>query len=556
MSAPLPSSARSLAAPPVAEAVRLSPRSHREIPTNSAPTPPRSSRPLRQTAALALIALTLLTATSLARAQAEATIAGQGSSGGGAPQSRPAPRDPNFLRDAQQFPGLSNRTALTELMPVYFPATIPALETELPAAPAVRDAIWNDLNSESNELFFAPLSSRLAKGGLDRRMRERLELYRRKRTAALTELRQSLTSALENSGSPPAAPADAALTELTAMSDALRRDLYRGGFLVADADWNQHRNWRLGDTNSKRTAQELLGDELAVLRAATYYQEGLSPAQRQLLREIVIELAAALGDTDLGDASDFAPDETIFFLPHGSRLRVPVEIPSTLAAQIDAFTAQKRTLKRELRDALFSLDRDSDSKRERALRELATQQEPRFRELETAAEAIRRELAGIDSARPAAPRAHLPPELEQRIETYLRNKANLQRVARQQAQPESTARGDKKEKSAEAARAALAAFEAENRSRIAALATEARALREEVARHAANSPAGATKSVDALLTDFAAAFKQQQLRALYQDYRTAVLQPGLTPAQRDLLFNAAVAALDLTGLKDWQAVPE
>ncbi len=536
--------------------MRLSPRSHREIPTNSAPTPPRSSRPLRQAAALALIALTLLAAASLARAQAEATIAGQGSSGGGAPQSRPAPRDPNFLRDAQQFPGLSNRTALTELMPVYFPATIPALETELPAAPAVRDAIWNDLNSESNELFFAPLSSRLAKGGLDRRMRERLELYRRKRSAALTELRQSLAAENPNSPAPPAAPADAALTELAAMGDALRRDLYRGGFLVADADWNQHRNWRLGDTNSKRTAQELLGDELAVLRAATYYQEGLSVPQRQLLREIVIELAAALGETDLGDASDFAPDETIFFLPHGSRLRVPVEIPSTLAAQIDAFTAQKRTLKRELRDALFSLDRDSDSKRERALRELATQQEPRFLELESAAEAIRRELAGIDSARPAAPRAHLPPELEQRIETYLRNKANLQRVARQQAQPESTARGDKKEKSADAARAALAAFEAENRSRIAALATEARALREEVARHAANSPAGATKSVDALLTDFAAAFKQQQLRALYQDYRTAVLQPGLTPAQRDLLFNAAVAALDLTGLKDWQAVPE
>lgn len=504
----------------------------------------------------ALAALALLSATPLLlRAQAEATIAGQGATGG-APQSRPAPRDPNFLRDAQHFPGLANQTSLTELMPVYFPATVPALETELPAAPAVRDPIWNDLAPEANELFFAPLSSRLAKGGLDRRMRERLELYRRKRTAALTELRQSLTSALENSGPPPAAPSDAALTELATTADTLRRDLYRGGFLVADADWNQHRNWRLGDANSKRTAQELLADELAVLRAATYYQEGLSTPQRHLLREIVIELAAALGDTDLDDAADFAPDETIFFLPHGSRLRVPTEIPSSLAAQIDAFTAQKRALKRELRDALFSLDRDSDSKRERTLRELAAQQEPRFRELETAAETIRRELASVTSARPAAPRSDLPHNLEQRIETYLRNKANLQRVARQQAQTDATAREGKKEKSAEAARAALAAFEAENRNRIASLAAEARALREEVARHAANAPAGAAKSVDALLADFAAAFKQQQLRALYQDYRTAVLQPGLTPAQRDLLFNAAVAALDLTGLKDWQAVPE
>jgi len=481
----------------------------------------------------------------------EAGIAAQGGSGG-APQSRPVPRDPNFLRDAQHFPGLANQTSLTELMPVYFPATVPALETELPPAPAVRDPIWNELTGETNELFFAPLSSRLAKGGLDRRQRERLELYRRKRTAALTELRASLASA-----SAPSDPTgDAALAELDTLADGLRRDLYRGGFLVADADWNQHRNWRLGDPGTKRTAQELLADELAVLRAAIFYQEGLSTPQRQLLREIVIELAAALGDSDSGAAADFAPDETIFFLPHGSRLRLPVDLSATLAARVEALTATKRTLKRELRDALFALDRESAAKRERSLRELAAKQEPRFTELETAAETIRAELATASAARPPAPRSNLPPELEQRIETYLRNKASLQRIARQQAQPENDKGGAKREQSAEAARAALAAFEAENRNRIAALATEARALREAVARVSANSPAGATKSVDALLADFAAAFKQQQLQALYQDYRIAVLQPGLTPAQRGLLFNAAVAALDLTGLKDWQAVPE
>jgi hypothetical protein len=492
---------------------------------------------------------------ALVRAQADASISAQGPAGAGVPQSRPAPRDPNFLRDGQHFPGLSNQTSLSELMPVYFPATVPALETELPPAPAVRDPLWNELVGETNELFFAPLSTRLAKGGLDRRQRDRLELYRRKRTAALTELRQALTAA--EPGSTPAQPVDAALAELGTMADTLRHDLYRGGFLVADADWNQHRNWRLGDTNSKRTAQELLADELAVIRAATFYQEGLSPTQRQLLREIVIEIAASLGDTDTDAATaDFAPEETIFFLPHGSRLRVPADLPASLAAEIDAFTAVKRALKRELRDALFTLDRDGDSKRERALRELATQQEPRFRELELAAEKIRRALAAVGVVRPAAPRSSLPRELEQRIETYLRNKANLQRVARQQAQPDATAPGTKKEQSAEAARAALAAFETENRARIAALATEARALREEVARAAANSTASAPKSVDALLADFATAFKQQQLQALYQDYRTAVLQPGLTPAQRELLFNAAVAALDLTGAKDWQAVPE
>jgi hypothetical protein len=491
-----------------------------------------------------------------ARAQAEASTLGAPGPTGAAP-ARPSPRDPNFLRDAHNFPGLSNQTSLTELMPVYFPAPIPVLETELPAAPAVRDPLWNDLAGEANELFFSPLSTRLAKGGVERRQRERLELYRRKRAAALAELRQ----ALETPGAADSAvvgfpqPTEAALAELATLADGLRRDLYRGGFLVADADWNQHRNWRLGDPNSKRTAQELLSDELAVLRAAIYYQEGLSVAQRQLLREVVVELAEALGSADAASASDFAPEATIFFLPHGSRLRLPADLPPELTGQVDAFTSLKQALKRELRDALFSLDRDGDSRRERALRELAAQQEPRFRELEGLAETIRRGLAAHGSTRPAAPRTDLPPELAQRIETYLRNKANLQRVAREQAQSEPAPKG-RKAQSAEAARAALAAFEAENRSRIAALAAEARALREEVARVAAGSAHGAAKSVDALLADFAAAFKQQQLQALYRDYRRAVLQPGLSPAQRDLLFNAAIGALDLTGLKDWQAVPE
>lgn len=495
----------------------------------------------------AILAIALGHGTSL-HGQADASLAAQG---GGAPQTRPAPRDPNFLRDAQHFPGLSNQTSLSELMPIYFPAIVPPLETELPAAPTVRDPLWNELSADTNEAYFAPLSSRLAKGGVERRLRERLDLYRRQRTAALAELRQALNAA--PTGAPLLAPTERSLAELAALADGLRRDLYRGGFLVADADWNQHRNWRLGEPGSKRGPQELLADELAVMRAAIYYQEGLSPLQRQLLREIVIELASALGERESDDNADFAPDETVFFLPHGSRIRLPVDLPPATAAAIDSFTAEKRALKRELREALFTLDRESESKRERALRDLAARQEPRFRALETTAEAIRRELAAAAAAHPAAPRSPLPAELEQRIEAYLRNKASLQRVARQQTQAEP---GAKPPQSAEAARVALAAFESENRTRLAALAAEARALREEVARVAAAAPAGSAKSVDALLADFAAAFKRQQLQALYQDYRTAVLQPGLSPAQRELLFNAAVAALDLTGLKDWQAVPE
>lgn len=478
--------------------------------------------------------------------------------------SRPTPRDSVLARDLNRFPGAPTQTGLGELMPIYFPAPAPVLGAELPPPPAIRDAIWSDLAPYANELFFAPLSTRLAKGDIDRRHRQRLEAYRTVRTAALSELRTALDAAR---GLPPANPGALAelarkqepiLGELAATADALRRDLYRGGFLTPGADWNQHRNWRLGETDTTRTPQDLLYDEFSVVRAAIFYQEGLSAAQRQLLREVAIELSEALGERETDDiAGTFEPEQVIFFLPHGSRLRVPAGISAELAAEIGSFTTAKRELKRALRDALFNLDRQSDGKREKALRELATQQEPRFAALETQAERIRTALAELPE--PSRPAVHpgLPPALAARIDAYLREKAGLQRAARQQAQTPAPGENKKSKPAApDAARAALAAFEEQNRARLAALATEARAIREELARVAATTTGDGAKTVDTLLADFMNAFKQQQLQALYRDYRTAVLEPGLSPAQRQLLFDAALAALDLTGTKDWQAVPE
>lgn len=478
--------------------------------------------------------------------------------------SRPTPRDSVLARDLNRFPGAPTQTGLGELMPIYFPASAPVLGAELPPPPAIRDAIWSDLAPYANELFFAPLSTRLAKGDIDRRHRQRLEAYRTARAAALSELRTALDAAR---GLPPANPGALAelarkqetiLGELAATADALRRDLYRGGFLTPGADWNQHRNWRLGETDTTRTPQDLLYDEFSVVRAAIFYQEGLSATQRQLLREVAIELSEALGERETDDiAGTFEPEQVIFFLPHGSRLRVPAGISAELSAEISSFTTAKRELKHALRDALFNLDRQGDGKREKALRELAIQQEPRFAALEAQAERIRTALAGLPE--PSRPAVHsgLPTALAARIDAYLREKAGLQRAARQQAQTPAPGENKKSKPVApDAARAALAAFEEQNRARLAALATEARAIREELARVAATTTGDGAKTVDMLLADFMRAFKQQQLQALYRDYRTAVLEPGLSPAQRQLLFDAALAALDLTGTKDWQAVPE
>lgn len=473
------------------------------------------------------------------------------------PGARPAPRD-----TASPVPStMLSQTPQPRLLPVFFPPTAPVLDSELPAAPGVRDPIWTDLIPDTNELFYAPLGSRLASGDLNRRLRQRLDAYHATRTDALAQLR----AALDADPGRPAALAQVAqssepqLANLATTADELRRDLYRGAFLTADADWNQHRNWRLGAASSRRSPQEMLLDEYSVMRAAIFYQEGLSIDQRQLLREVVVGLAETLGERDAIPVGErFEPEEMLFFLPHGSRLKVPAEIPADLAAALHAFTDLKNTLKRELRDALFELDQAGSSKRERALQTLALQQAPRFAELAPMAERIREQLAALPAsplhvARPF----QLPPALAHRVEAYLREKADLQRAASRESQPPSSVNGRKaKAPTAKANRAALADFEEKNRARFVALATEARAIREEVARVAAAPAEAPARSVDALLADFASAFRHQQLRALYRDYRTAVLVPGLTPAQRQLLFNAAVAALDQPGVKDWQAVPE
>lgn len=495
---------------------------------------------------------------------ASSTIA---SPAGSAPTVRPMPRDSGFGNDSTSppiQPG-GNPNPLADLLPIFFPAPIPVLGAEMPAAPAVRDPLWNEFSPFANEAFFAPLSTRLAQGNLNRRQRQRLEAYKATRASLLTELQTALANAADPTArrrtlQELAVTQESRLAELATTADELRRELYQRSLLGSNGDWNALRNWRLTDAGGRRSAQERLADEFSVLRAAIYYQEGLSPTQRQLLREIVIELGETLSERpSTAPVDQFEPEQIVFFLPHGSRFHLPANLGADTAAELAAFTTEKTALKRELREALFTLDRESPGKRERALQELAARQETRFAGLEKAAEKLREKLDTLpDPLRPDA-RAGLPPALAERIQVYLQDKANLQRAAQKQAQGAASpvAPRNKSARTPEpGSREALAQFEDANRTRLSALATEARAIREEVARVTSAQAGGTGKSVDALLADFMAAFKHQQLQTLYRDYRAATFTPGLSPRQRQLLFDAALAGLDLTGVKDWQAVPE
>ena len=81
---------------------------------------------------------------------------------------------------------------------------------------------------------------------------------------------------------------------------------------------------------------------------------------------------------------------------------------------------------------------------------------------------------------------------------------------------------------------------------IEGLNKEENSIREQLAAYARESNGRADrKSVNDLLRDFEEARQRQELWDKYRDYQTAVLEPGISAAQRRLLFDAAVEQLDL-----------
>ena len=79
-----------------------------------------------------------------------------------------------------------------------------------------------------------------------------------------------------------------------------------------------------------------------------------------------------------------------------------------------------------------------------------------------------------------------------------------------------------------------------------AFAAESEILRRDIQRYLDSSPQRGTRTVDQLAGDFAKAYAAREIRDHYRDYSRAVLEPGLSAAQRRLLFQAAVTELEKT----------
>ena len=437
----------------------------------------------------------------------------------------------------------------------FFPPDPPPLGAELRLfrPPAAGAPAPPDMAAFVNEPFYPVLSIRLAAEDLPKRLQLELDAYRAAKTGLQNELRSRI--ARLKSVDPDArrheltefaleqAPRLAAL-ETTA--GQLRSDLQRGGLyglFAGRGDWNDYRSWRLGSKSDEKSRPDSLQMEFEVMRAAVGFQDGLSPAQRRLVREAAMELQAEV--RQIAAAAQTAPEASvIFFLPETARIRLPADLPPALAAKIAAFVAAKNELKAELRSTLYSYDNKGDAERAQVLAHLAEKQASRIAELEELAEDIRRRLVEVaDMPGPPTPPV-LPPELGARITTYRGHKLELLKdLHAVLASPEPSAKTPGKPNSVQEQ---VAAFNRENLARFAALKTEKDGIRETLAQSMrALGTARDQKSIDDLLEEFENSRQKQEVWDKYRDYQSAVLMPGLSPEQRRLLYDAAVEELAL-----------
>ena len=468
--------------------------------------------------------------------------------------------------------GGNMRSQMSELSAVFFPPTPPPLGrlvSRLTPPAGGRFAAPADLAAYVNEPFYPPLSTRLQRNNLSDKLRQKLATYHSAKLGLQAELRTELDR-LHDADAPARRAALEALarrqtsriTELETTAEELRAELITGA-----SDWSAYREWHLG-SSGRGDRGDSPSEVAQVMRATAYYQAGLLPAQRRLLREISLEVAMSAED----EVKAAAAQPFLFFPPEPARVLLPDDLPADLAALVAEFQAQKSALKKELYDLVYRED-DATFNFTRAAkyRSLATQQATRLATLERLAEQIRGGLGQLPGLAPAPLHSPLTPLLTERTITLIQRRAELQGDTRGKLDevgaqlrtlavalayqfdsdgikttvvPRRIARARTSEETDRIAalRAKITAIEESYKTRNDALVVEIEALRRDVSQSLGNAGAPA---VDTALNDVARYAVQRENEDGYRDYRIAVFEPGLSPEQRRLLFDGAIEKLAL-----------
>jgi len=460
---------------------------------------------------------------------------------------------------------------------VCFPPSPPPLDSAVShAAYAMpqRFAPPTELAAYVNAPFYAPLSTWLLEGTLADKMRQLLNAWQTARANALADLRSTLEQVRNADPATRRHTLETFARQQTPSLVALERDAeqIRSDLAIGSYDWRAQREWSLGQTGRRGDSPREIG---AVMRAYAYYQSGLSPAQRRLLREIALELAFASTDATSAEASQ----PYLFFSPEPARVLLSDNTPADLAAKIAAYQTKKSALKKELYDAVYKQDSANFSfMRAHSMKSLAEGQAARLAELDTLAEDIRRGLAELPSpTRALYAGSALPPVLTARLDTALEAAKALQKETTLRIDdvrlrlrttavqlsysfesdglkftvaPRSSGRFsgnrqpqlDQLQPQLDAAQTAMADIAADYGRRFAELINEWNAIRRDAAAALGNPN---SRAVDAA---FAAARNAAELKNsedAYREYRLAVFEPGMSPEQRRLLFGGAIEMLDL-----------
>jgi hypothetical protein len=460
---------------------------------------------------------------------------------------------------------------------VFFPPTPPIYGAAIPDQPALAPRLFGNRRMSPPDglavfvcdVFYPPLSTRLFVPELNSTLEVRLHLYREKRLRQIQALLNEFVAL--NDATPEvweqqlhgfAAGQTPQLVALEGEGEQLRRDLITTG-IFRNVDWNAGRRWRVGTIHSKGDWAEAEA-EFQVVRAAAYYQNGLLPPQRGLVRELAIELERiswmARGLPALRDESD-----AMFFSPETARFRIPADAPAAARERLGTYNAQKTALKRELRGAIQEGETLSAAQRDQLFEALADRQWPQLRMLDELAEEIRGILGLKVEVTPPPPPPWLPAGLMAAIRSYNEDRDTFfgemkaaadDAVAKLPPEPyiapedRIQSRRDQAARVAESREMASKAFQQRNQERFQELAARFKAIRDSlsvVAEKQKDRKTGRPLDADALLRQYGASMREFDAfgreSALYGHYRIAMWQRGLSPEQRRLLFGYALMSL-------------
>ncbi|MEO6991993.1 MAG: hypothetical protein ABI273_00055 [Lacunisphaera sp.] len=403
------------------------------------------------------------------------------------------------------------------------------------------------------ETFFMAYANLLQRKSLSEKRTQRINDYLAARHRLVDELRASMDE-LKDKPSAVRAPAlallatreDGSLHALESEAEAIRQDLTSHGPLsFKPIDSGEDLAFMVRTISDKGTR------DYFVLMAAAQYVDGFSTEQRLLLHEMAFE--AEDREASAGNTEKSVPEPYLYFLPATARIHLPENVPPLLDAKVKAFLAEKERLKAELLDAIHPSHFLPRQRTDQIIR-LAEQQAPQFIALESLAEEIRTGMAGLPY--PDKPdRSTLPEDLTRRVGTFGVLKAEVQRELFHRLRTLNTEKSGTRfqivrqgdglaivpTNPKEAAPPALAAFNADLARRYTAMTQESKSLRHDIQQLSESDPHYVAHTVKQLAADFGQAYTAQENWNRYHDYFLAVLEPGLSPAQRRLLFAATLS---------------